>query len=88
MRWSCGRRRHTRETQRSASARETLRSAASWQLSPAFFLATVAGVAVVVQGIPCLLDRGYGAAFAAFAIGLIGVSQIPGRIVSPRSAHA
>jgi predicted MFS family arabinose efflux permease len=69
-----------RAAQRSASAREALRSAAFWLLSVAFFLATVAGIAVVVQGIPFLLERGYGTAFAAFAIGLIGISQIPGRI--------
>jgi MFS family permease len=67
--------------QRSASAREVLRSAPFWLLSSAFFLATIAGIAVVVQGIPFLLERGYGPAFAALAIGLIGVSQIPGRIV-------
>jgi MFS family permease len=67
--------------QRSASAREVLRSAPFWLLSCAFFLATIAGIAVVVQGIPFLLERGYGTVFAAFAIGLIGVSQIPGRIV-------
>jgi predicted MFS family arabinose efflux permease len=66
---------------RSAGAREAVRSASFWLLSSAFFLATVAGIAVVVQGIPFLLERGYGTGFAAFAIGLIGVSQIPGRIV-------
>ena len=72
---------HPRTMQRSASAREPVRSASFWLLSSAFFLATIAGIAVVVQGIPFLLERGYGTAFAAFAIGLIGVSQIPGRIV-------
>jgi predicted MFS family arabinose efflux permease len=72
---------HPRAKQRSASAREAMRSASFWLLSSAFFLATIAGIAVVVQGIPFLLERGYGTAFAAFAIGLIGVSQIPGRIV-------
>lgn len=72
---------HPRATHRSASAREVLRSGSFWLLSSAFFLATIAGIAVVVQGIPFLLERGYGTTFAAFAIGLIGVSQIPGRIV-------
>ena len=67
--------------QRSASARDALRSAPFWLLSTAFFLATVAGIAVVVQGIPFLLEHGYGTSFAAFAIGLIGISQIPGRIL-------
>jgi MFS family permease len=65
----------------SASAREALRSASFWLLSAAFFLATVAGIAVVVQGIPFLLEHGYGTSFAALAIGLIGVSQIPGRVL-------
>jgi predicted MFS family arabinose efflux permease len=72
---------HPRARHRTASAREALRSGSFWLLSSAFFLATIAGIAVVVQGIPFLLERGYGTAFAAFAIGLIGVSQIPGRIV-------
>ena len=72
---------HPRTVQRSASPREAMRSGSFWLLSLAFFLATIAGIAVVVQGIPFLLERGYGTAFAAFAIGLIGVSQIPGRIV-------
>ena len=53
----------------------------------AFFLATVAAIAVIVQGIPFLLERGYSPAFAAFSIGLIGVSQIPGRLCSPPLAE-
>ena len=36
---------------------------------------------MAVLAIPFLLGRGYGAAFAAFAVGLVGVSQIPGRVV-------
>jgi MFS family permease len=67
--------------QPSAGAREALRSTPFWLLSAAFFLATVSGIAVVVQGIPFLLEHGYGTSFAAFAIGLIGVSQIPGRVL-------
>ena len=70
---------HVREA--STSAREAVRSASFWLLSLAFFLATIAGIAVVVQGIPFLLERGHGTAFAAFAIGLVGISQIPGRMV-------
>ena len=72
---------HSRARQRSTSAHEALRSAPFWLLSVAFFLATVAAIAVVVQGIPYLLERGYGSSFAAFAIGLIGISQIPGRVL-------
>ncbi len=71
----------TYEHARSASAREVLRSTPFWLLSSAFFLATGAAIAVIVQGIPFLLERGYSAAFCAVAIGLIGVSQIPGRLL-------
>jgi len=62
-------------------AREALRSRSFWLLSAAFFLATGAAIAFTVQGIPFLLERGYSTSFAAFAIGLIGVSQIPGRLL-------
>jgi MFS family permease len=77
---------HAPAGQRSTSAREALRSVSFWLLSSAFFLATVAGIAVVVQGIPFLLEHGYGTSFAAFAIGLIGVSQIPGRVLFAAAA--
>ncbi len=65
----------------SASAGEALRSTSFWLLSGAFFLATGAAIAVTVQGIPFLLERGYSPAFAAFSIGVIGISQIPGRLL-------
>jgi predicted MFS family arabinose efflux permease len=64
-----------------ASAREALRSMPFWLLSGAFFLATAAAIAFTVQGIPFLLERGYSPAFAALSIGVIGVSQIPGRLL-------
>jgi MFS family permease len=65
----------------SSSASDALTSRPFWLLSAAFFLATFTGIAVTVLGIPFLLDRGYSARFAAFAVGLIGISQIPGRAV-------
>jgi MFS family permease len=65
----------------SVAAGEALRSVSFWLLWTAFFFGTLTGIAVTVHAIPFLLERGYGAAFAAFAVGLIGVSQIPGRIV-------
>ena len=65
----------------SGGAGEVLRSADFWMLTGAFFLATFAGIAMVVQAIPFLLERGYGTSFAAFAIGLIGFAQIPGRLL-------
>jgi sugar phosphate permease len=66
---------------RAASARDALRSMPFWLLSGAFFLATAAAIAFTVQGIPFLLERGYSPSFAAFSIGVIGVSQIPGRLL-------
>jgi MFS family permease len=65
----------------SVPARSALRSLPFWLLSTAFFLGTFTGIAMTVHAIPFLLERGYGAAFAAFAVGLIGLSQIPGRVV-------
>jgi MFS family permease len=65
----------------SVAARAALRSLPFWLLSTAFFLGTFTGIAMTVHAIPFLLEQGYGAAFAAFAVGLIGFSQIPGRIL-------
>ena len=65
----------------SVPAGEALRTAPFWMLTSAFFVAMAAAVALAVQGIPFLRERGYGAGFAAFAIGVIGISQIPGRLL-------
>jgi MFS family permease len=65
----------------SVRARAALRSLPFWLLSTAFFLGTFTGIAMTVHAIPFLLEQGYGAAFAAFAVGLIGFSQIPGRVL-------
>ena len=65
----------------SVAARDALRSGPFWLLSIAFFLASTAGLAMVVHSIPFLVERGHSPAFAAFAVGLIGVSQIPGRVL-------
>ena len=62
-------------------AGEVLRSRPFWLLSVAFFLASLAAIAMMVFSIPFLLERGHGAAFAAFAVGLVGLSQIPGRVL-------
>ena len=62
-------------------AGEALRSRPFWLLSTAFFLASLATIAMMVFAIPFLLERGHSAAFAAFAVGLVGVSQIPGRVL-------
>jgi MFS family permease len=65
----------------SVPASEALRSTPFWLLSAAFFLATFTGIAMTVHAVPYLVERGYSATFAAFAVGLIGFSQIPGRIL-------
>jgi MFS family permease len=62
-------------------AGEALRSLPFWLLSTAHFLASLAAIAMIVFAIPFLLERGHSAAFAAFAVGLFGVSQIPGRLL-------
>jgi MFS family permease len=62
-----------------AAAPTALRSTPFWLLSAAFFLASLTGIAVTVHAIPYLLERGEDPAFAAFAVGLIGIAQIPGR---------
>jgi MFS family permease len=72
----------------SATAGEALRSTPFWLLSAAFVLASLTAIAMTVHAIPFLLERGHSPAFAAFAVGLIGVSQIPGRLLfAPLAAH-
>ena len=58
-----------------------LRSAPFWLLSAGFFLTSLAAFAMIVQAIPFLLDQGHGTSFAAFAVGLMGAAQIPGRFL-------
>jgi len=65
----------------STPAGDALRSVPFWQLSLAFVLASLSTIAMTVFSIPFLLERGHSAGFAAFAVGLIGVSQIPGRLL-------
>ncbi|HEX2086730.1 MAG TPA: MFS transporter [Solirubrobacteraceae bacterium] len=65
----------------SAAAREVLRTPDFWMLSTAFFLAQLAAIGTMVLAIPFLLERGHDPEFAALAVGLFGISQIPGRIV-------
>jgi MFS family permease len=79
---------HPQATAASVPAGRALRSRPFWLLSVAFFLASMAGLAMMVHSIPFLIDRGHTPAFAAFAVGLIGVSQIPGRLLfAPLAAN-
>jgi MFS family permease len=66
---------------RAATASEALRSPPFWLLSGAFVLATLTSFAMTVHAIAFLLERGHSPAFAAFAVGLVGISQIPGRLL-------
>jgi MFS family permease len=72
---------HGRAAERSVEATEALRSSKFWLLSIAFLLASLTAIAMTVHAIPFLLQRGYTPGFAAFAVGLVGLSQIPGRLL-------
>src|SRR5688500_6632390 len=65
----------------SADAGVVLRTRDFWMLSAAFFLAQFAAIGTMVLAIPFLLERGHSAEFAALAVGLFGISQIPGRVL-------
>jgi|SRR5579883_3555769 len=58
-----------------------LREPAFWWLTAAFFLQALGGAAIFVHLVPYLIDRGFGAAFAASAAGAIGILALPGRLI-------
>jgi MFS family permease len=64
-----------------AHANHILRSCDFWLLSGAFFLGSLAAIAMTIHAIPFLVAHGHSPAFAAAAVGLIGISQIPGRLL-------
>jgi sugar phosphate permease len=63
------------------AVRHALRSARFWSLTAAFTAGSLATAALGVHAIPFLLERGLGMASAAAAVGLIGVMQVPGRLL-------
>jgi hypothetical protein len=63
------------------NARAALRTLPFWALTAALTLAAFVTVTVTVHLLPSLLDRGYAPAFAASATGLVGLMQIPGRLL-------
>lgn len=63
------------------TAREVLRAGSFWGLTLAFSLAMLAGTAIRVHFVPLLLDRGVAAGVAATVGGLIGATQVLGRLV-------
>jgi MFS family permease len=62
-------------------------SSAFWYLTAAFVLSSFAVSAVAVHLIPYLLESGRSASFAAFAAGLMGLMQVPGRVVFAGAAR-
>jgi MFS family permease len=62
-------------------------SSAFWYLTAAFVLSSFAISAVAIHLIPYLLEGGRSAGFAAFAAGLMGLMQVPGRIVFAGAAR-
>ncbi len=64
-----------------------LHATAFWWLALAFALRQLATVALGVHLIPLLLEWGYGAAFAATALAVLGGSQLPGRLIFAPLSH-
>src|SRR5919201_1234168 len=62
-------------------------SSGFWYLTSAFVLSSFAISAVAVHLIPYLREGGRSAAFAAFAAGLMGLMQVPGRVVFAGAAR-
>ena len=62
-------------------------SSAFWYLTLAFVLSSFAISAVAVHLIPYLLQGGRSAGFAALAAGLMGVMQVPGRVLFAAAAR-
>jgi MFS family permease len=61
--------------------RSVTRSGAFWLIVGAFALSSFVSVAAVVHLVALLIAGGISPAFAAFAAGLMGLAQIPGRIL-------
>ena len=66
---------------RSVPLGAALRGSAFWLLVAALFLGTLSQAAIYVHLIPYLAERGYGLSSAATLTGLIGASQVLGRVV-------
>lgn len=62
-------------------SREALQGVAFWLLTAAFSLGTLAQVAISVHLIPYLAESGYSLGSAATVTGLVGASQVLGRVV-------
>ena len=67
---------------------DAVASNAFWYLTAAFVLSSFAISAVAVHLIPYLVEGGRSLGFAAFAAGLMGLMQVPGRMVFAALAQA
>jgi len=63
------------------TVRAVIGSRRFWQFALALALGSFTWSVIVVQLVPFLLDQGRSVAFAAFAAGLVGIGQLPGRLV-------
>jgi MFS family permease len=70
-----------RRAREGVSFARAMRDPAYWWLNVAFFLGTVAAVAIGVYLIPVLLERGESLARATLVTGLIGAAQAGGRVI-------
>jgi len=72
---------HAKMGERSIPVSKAVRGMDFWWLSLAFALSTFSAIAISVHLISYLTEQGFSTAFAAAAVGLVGGSQIPGRLV-------
>lgn len=66
-----------------ASVRDVLRSREFVGLAAAFVLSAIGIAAVGVHLVPMLVERGFASATAAAIAGLVGLMQLPGRLLHP-----
>jgi MFS family permease len=71
----------TEPREQGGTSRRLLSSAPFWFLTAAFALASFSTYAILVHLVSLLIGSGRSPAFAAFAVGLLGLSQLPGRLV-------
>jgi MFS family permease len=67
--------------ERSVPAVDALRTRSFRWLAMAFALSSLTTTAMAVHLVPLLLERGYRAAFAGAAMGVLGLMALPGRLV-------
>jgi MFS family permease len=63
------------------AARVVLRTGAFWLLTCSFMAAAFVTTAMAVHLVPLLVDAGRPPAFAALAAGVVGIAQLPGRLL-------